>query len=89
MAGLPNAPMKSRHSLSMASASHLHKMGHITEEQRDRIHESARAEIAEQKKQKVAPAPSFGSLAPPMGAAGAGMPQAAPRGPFMMRNGWV
>lgn len=65
LAGLPqHVGASSRdHSLSMASANHLHSMGHITTEHRDRIHAAAKAGIA---KSKQAPSAPMG-WAPPRG----------------------
>jgi hypothetical protein len=56
-------PMPARsHSLSIASANHLHSQGHISSAQRDKIHATAKSGLAAARK---APAAGpFGSLSP-------------------------
>lgn len=62
------------HALTMASATHLHNQGHISDEMRNDIHEAAQQRLAQHKAQQgvpkmAAPRKPFGSLAPmmPMG----------------------
>lgn len=57
---LGDAPARS-HALSIASANHLHSMGHITSEHRARIESASRKGLAAAGKGHP---PAFGSLAP-------------------------
>lgn len=69
------------HSLAMASATNLHKMGHISKEQHDGIHRVSRAALDAHHRMKAAmplaapsaPPQAFGALAPPMPGAGGPM----------------
>lgn len=64
------------HALSMAAATHLQRMGHITPAQASQIHAKARAGMNQAATPQQAQQPqAFGSLAPPMP-----MPMGAPPG---------
>lgn len=67
---VPNPQMNKphMHALSMAAATHLQRMGHISPSQSAAIHARSRQAMAApgMSAPSVAPPPAFGSLAPPM-----------------------